>query len=713
MHSSNGGHATSTASRRQHVELGSAINFRCKRTLRLFRYVAMVVCIPTMATQGQNMAGNFANTLLPAASTLRVGVGYLPMGASFSVGLSGYRDGRLERATQRMIGRLEYESGNPIPRDLVRDAWAAVMVVDVRGQGQMVQGLEEDESYSVQVTGERLTLRAATVVGALRGMETVLQLVQHRDGKAVFPVVSIDDAPRFRWRGLMIDCGRHFEPVPVIERTLDGMAAVKLNVFHWHLSDDQGFRVESKRFPKLHGMGSDGLYYTQEQVKEVVAYAYDRGIRVVPEFDMPGHATSWFVGYPELASAEGPYEVKRVFGIHDAAMDPTRPSVYEFLDAFVGEMTTLFPDAYFHVGGDESNGKQWRASERIQAFMRVHGLKDTDALQAYFNQQLLKILVKHHRQMVGWDEVLNPALPKDVVVQSWRGVKSLGDGARQGYRGLLSAPYYLDGMKSSATHYAADPLPEGMTEAGLGLGGEICMWGEQIDGQTIDSRLWPRSAALAERFWSPREVRDENDMYRRLGVESVRLEALGLTHLSGPQAMVRSLAGEPNPVLLERLAAVVEPVSFGERYDTQQTSQLTPLDRLVDAVVPDPPSRQRIAGLVDGLIADPQHQAGRAELERMFRDWVAVSPGLDAMVAGSARLADAEPRVKQLAEAGAIGLEALGYLDAGRTGTTDWRERRLGSLTEAEKPAALVRFTFLPSLRKLVMAAAPEGSGKS
>ena len=181
-------------------------------------------------------------------------------------------------------------------------------------------------------------------------------------------------------------------PLDVVYRTLDGMEAVKLNVFHWHLSEDQGFRVESKQFPLLQEKGSDGLFYTQEEIRNVIAYARDRGIRVVPEFDMPGHATAWFVGYPDLASGSGPYQIERKWGVFNPAMDPTRDSTYTFLDTFIGEMTALFPDAYFHVGGDECNGKEWNANPRIQQFMKAHAIKDNAALQAYFSAKVQKIV---------------------------------------------------------------------------------------------------------------------------------------------------------------------------------------------------------------------------------------------------------------------------------------------------------------------------------
>ena len=187
-------------------------------------------------------------------------------------------------------------------------------IIQCDARVEPVQQLGEDESYRLEITPQQARLTAPNPLGVLRGLETFLQLVEPGPKAFQVPVVDIEDHPRFPWRGLHLDVSRHWMPLEVVKRNLDGMAAVKLNVFHWHLSDDQGFRVESKRFPKLQELGSDGLYYTQDQVREVIAYARDRGIRVVPEFDMPGHTTSWLVGYPELASAPGPYQIERQMG---------------------------------------------------------------------------------------------------------------------------------------------------------------------------------------------------------------------------------------------------------------------------------------------------------------------------------------------------------------------------------------------------------------
>jgi hexosaminidase len=669
-----------------------------------------VLLLSSIQMSAQTALPSFNNTLMPQPAKLTADQGGFVVSSSFTVAAPQFRDERLDAGIGRMLHRLEYQTGVSIGKEIQKAPANAALVIDVKGAGEAIQSVDEDESYSLSVTSNGAKLQANTVVGALRGMETLLQLVQPDRSGYFLPAVSIEDTPRFRWRGLLIDCGRHFEPISVIEHTLAGMAAVKLNVFHWHLTEDQGFRIESKLYPKLAGMGSDDLYYTREQAKEVVAYARARGIRVVPEFDMPGHSVSWFVGYPEISSGPGPYQIRREFGIADEAMDPTRDSTYKFLDGFIGEMATIFPDPYLHIGGDETNGAQWKGNPRIVEFMQKHDMKDTAALQAYFNQHLLKILEKYHKHMIGWDEVLNPALPKDVVVQSWRGTDSLAAGAKQGYQGILSAPYYLDGMKSAEQHYLADPLPTNSDltpqQQALILGGEVCMWGEQLYEGTIDSRIWPRTAAIAERFWSPENVRDVNDMYRRLDVMSIRLEAFGLTHLTHEDVGLRALTGSMDIAAMRVFASVLEPVSFHERYEGQHTSQLTPLDRLVDAVRPDPPSRHEMEVLVHAFLENPsQRDEERHQLEDTFAHWKAASPKVQQQVAASPLLAaDATERAQQFAQLADIGSQAVARLAGGNAVPAGWKQSSLAALDAAQKPQGLVRFTVLGPMRDLVNA---------
>ena len=362
--------------------------------------------------------------LMPVPAHMQAGSGQLVVDPSFTIAVNGKGDGRLERAVARFADQLRIATGMLPINIKVFSAEPATLVVHADRAGKEIPELGEDETYTLEITSSGAKLNAPTTLGAMHGLQTFLQLVGNTPAGFAVPAISIQDAPRFPWRGLMIDVGRHFMPLELIKRNLDGMAAVKLNVFHWHLSENQGFRIESKKFPKLTEMGSDGMFYTQAEAKEIIAYAADRGIRVVPEFDMPGHSTSWFVGYPELASGPGPYQIERGWGVFDPAMDPTRESTYKFLDTFIDEMTELFPDHYFHIGGDEVNGKEWDANQKVQEFKREHQIKNNADLQAYFSGRVQKLVSKRGKITVGWDEVLQPDVPKNILIQSWRGQAS-------------------------------------------------------------------------------------------------------------------------------------------------------------------------------------------------------------------------------------------------------------------------------------------------
>ncbi|MFZ4172452.1 beta-N-acetylhexosaminidase, partial [Enterobacter ludwigii] len=290
---------------------------------------------------------------------------------------------------------------------------------------------DSDEGYTLTVDASGVDITANTRFGALRAMETLLQLIQNGAENTSLPWVTIEDSPRFPWRGLLLDSARHFIPLPDIKRQIDGMAAAKLNVLHWHLSDDQGWRFSSTRYPKLTQLASDGLFYTPEQMRDVVRYATERGIRVVPEIDMPGHASAIAVAYPELMSAPGPYVMERHWGVLKPVLDPTKAATYQFAEAMVSELAAIFPDPYLHIGGDEVDDTQWKANAAIQQFMRDNTLADSHALQAYFNRKLENILEKHHRQMVGWDEIAHPDLPKSILIQSWQGQDALGQVAQK------------------------------------------------------------------------------------------------------------------------------------------------------------------------------------------------------------------------------------------------------------------------------------------
>ncbi|MGH9882770.1 MAG: family 20 glycosylhydrolase, partial [Pyrinomonadaceae bacterium] len=440
------------------------------------------------------------------------------------------------------------------------------------------------------------------------------------------------------------------------------------------------------------------------------AYARERGIRVVPEFDIPGHSTSWLVGHPELGSAPGPYTIERRPGIFEPALDPTREEVYKFLETFLGEMAALFPDAYLHIGGDENEGKQWDRNPKIQAYMKEKGIKDNHALQAYFNQRLLKILQKHGKRMIGWDEILQPGLPKDVVIHSWRGTAALAEAAKKGYDGILSNGYYIDLIYPASQHYIADPLPADspltQEEAKHVLGGEATMWGEWVTPETIDSRIWPRTAAIAERLWSPRTVADVDDMYRRLAVISLQLEELGLTHRRNSDMMLRRLMRSENIGPLRTLVSIIEPVKEYRRYQMRPQTMLSPLTGIVDATTPDSEAGRRFAWMVKELLGDaPRFQLYRDDISRALANWQTASNELEPIIARSPALKEVTPLARNVSDIGETGLEAIAFLKLGGVPTNEWRDASLAKLDEAAKPYGALEFVVIPSVRQLVIAA--------
>jgi hexosaminidase len=674
------------------------------------RIILVVLMLSSVFVSSSSIA-SAQLSLMPMPASVRTKTGLLVIDSSFSLGIRGSSDVLVQRAVGRFLDNLRRQTGMP-PLDMtVTDATHAKLIVHTEGSSEAVQKLGEDESYSLEISPAGAQLDAATPLGIMRGLETFLQLVQPTSDGFAVPAIAIQDKPRFSWRGLMIDVGRHFIPLDVLKRNLDGMAAVKLNVFHWHLSENQGFRVESKKFPKLTEMGSDGLYYTQDEVRDLISYARDRGIRVVPEFDMPGHSTAWFVGYPDLASAPGPYQIERKWGVFDPAMDPTQERTYKFLDGFIGEMANLFPDQYFHIGGDEVNGKQWDANPSIQGFMRAHGLKTNQDLQAYFNTRVQKIVSKHGKTMVGWDEILRPDLPKDILVQSWRGQDSLAAAAKLGYRGILSFGYYVDLMWPAARHYAVDPISGAAAnltpdEKKLILGGEACMWSEYVSPENIDSRIWPRTAAIAERLWSPQDVTDIHSMYQRLQEVSHWLDWLGLTHNSSYKPMLRRIAGADDISALRTFTDVVEPVKDYNREElaTVEATSLSPLNRVIDAARPESATARQFADLVDAIIAGKANAQVKQEARALLTLWRDNQNNLQTLKTQSFLLKEIVPLSQDLSAVATTGLQALDYIERGERAPEAWATQQFTLLEQAQKPKAQLLLMVVPSVQKLVEA---------
>ncbi|QKG53469.1 beta-N-acetylhexosaminidase [Hymenobacter sp. BRD67] len=587
-----------------------------------------------------------------------------------------------------------------------------------------------DESYRLRINATGALLTAASPLGIQRGLATFRQVIEATPHGWRAQFCDIQDQPRFRWRGLLVDPARHFLPVAVVKRTIDGMAAVKLNVLHWHLCDDQGWRVESKLFPRLHTVGGATGYYTQAEVREVVRYAAQRGIRVVPEFDLPGHAGALLAAYPRLACNDSLRAVPTRWGVLNIALDPTRESTYTMLDSVLTEMSGLFPDPYFHIGGDENDGRQWRHNPRIVAFMQdkcflnAKGYVDKHQLQNYFNRRMLSLLQKLGKTMVGWDEILGPDLPAPVVIESWRGPKGVADAVRLGHPALRAHGYYLDLNFSAAAHYAADPL-QGIPDSlqARVLGGEAEMWSEFADSVIYESRVWPRAAAVAERLWSPAGLtQDVPDLYRRLAFVSEELDAMGVRHRRAPAALLRQLAA-PYPAALPALqtfAALLEPVKeYKRHFQGFKYSTETPLTRLVDAAPAEAEVARRFGATVDSLLASlsiavprfpatgpptlsPVASRQLAALRQQVADWQHATEALPPLFVLSPSLAEYAPLAAQLGLVAALLDQRLAQLAQGQPPLPAWQTTAKAQLDAAQKPVGQAELAIIGAARRLV-----------
>jgi hexosaminidase len=675
--------------------------------------LAFVVLISLIAISATAQETSLSLLPLPRSATLKDG--RFRLTPSFTIAVKRDAGKRLFDAADRVLRRLSGRTGLFFPQDYVTGkilSDTAACIIDAGRKGDVVLG--EDESYSLTVSSNQVILESTTDLGAMHGLETLLQLLNADESGYYFPAIVIKDEPRFQWRGLMMDVSRHFMPIEVVKRNLDAMAAVKMNVFHWHLSDDQGFRVESKVFPELHALGSDGMFYTQDQVREILAYAEERGIRVYPEFDIPGHSTSWFVSHPDLASKQGPYTIERHWGVFDPTFDPTKEATYEFLDKFLGEMTSLFPDPYFHIGGDENNGNQWKANPAIVAYMKEHKIPDTHALQAMFNKRILAILTKYNKHMVGWDEIQHPDLPKASIIQSWRGQKGLFDAARKGYQTILSNGYYIDLIQSAEFHYLIDPLPQdslnalSKDEQKRILGGEATSWAELVTQENVDSRIWPRTAAIAERFWSAPEVRDVEDMYRRLNDLSFHLEELGLTHRKNHDMMIRRLVNNGDGSALKMLMKYIEPVKIYSRHHQGVSyTSASPYTRVVDAALPEAIAARHFRIIVKKYLST-KNPAIADELTEICNAWKQNHSLLLPTIRKSPVLREIEPLSANLEALGAAALDALAHIrDASPLTSSSAIQYRV-VVELAKKPYGQTELMVVDAVHDLITAAAEQ-----
>jgi hexosaminidase len=470
------------------------------------------------------------------------------------------------------------------------------------------------------------------------------------------------------------------------------------------------FGIESKVFPRLHEVGSEGNYYTQEDIREVIAYADQRGIRIVPEFDVPGHCTSWLKAYPELAAVKRDYELQRYFGVFDPALDVTKDYTYVFLDSLFTEMSQLFPDEYFHIGGDENTGKDWDRNPDIKAYMQKKGMTTYRQLETEFISRVLPILKKNGKKMMGWDEILRPGVPHDIMIQSWRGTESLVEAAKNGYTGLLSTGYYIDLIQPADFHYLVDPVPANTVltpdQQKLIVGGEATMWTEHVTPETVDSRIWPRTAAIAERLWSDASVTDVDDMYRRLDRISLLLEGLGSTHLKNKEMLMRRVADSYDTKALEVLVDVIEPLKIYERNagDTMYTV-FSPYTKIADVAIPDQKVAREFRRKVttycsrgDTILED--------DIIMHLIMWKENNVAFQAIIKRSPVLEEASGLSENLAIISEKGLQAIGYMKKGAKPPAGWKDKSLELTERAKEQGGRCDLQVVSAIEELIESAA-------
>ncbi|KAL6030553.1 hypothetical protein STEG23_007352 [Scotinomys teguina] len=413
------------------------------------------------------------------------------------------------------------------------------VTVTLESQCDSFPTMSSDESYSLLVQEPVAFLKANSVWGALRGLETFSQLV-YQDSYGAFTInkSSITDSPRFAHRGILIDTSRHYLPVKTILKTLDAMAFNKFNVLHWHIVDDQSFPYQSTTFPELSNKGSYSLshVYTPNDVQTVLKYARFRGIRVIPEFDSPGHTESWGKGQKDLLT---PCYSERKPTQSVGPVNPTLNTTYTFFTQFFKEISSVFPDQFIHLGGDEVEFLCWASNPNIQSFMDKKGFgRDFRRLESFYMKKILDIITSLKKRSIVWQEVFDNQveLQPNTVVEVWKNegyLEMLKQVTSSGFPAILSAPWYLDIISYGQdwrTYYTVEPLNFGGSESEqkLVFGGEACLWGEYVDSTNFIPRLWPRASAVGERLWSPKTVTDLEDAYKRLVAHRCRMVSRGI-----------------------------------------------------------------------------------------------------------------------------------------------------------------------------------------
>ena len=423
--------------------------------------------------------------------------------------------------------------------------------LELKGNGNTIEllkkeGLQEEEFF-LNISADNLKIEASTCKGMMRGIQTLRQLLPTKKTliKIKIPCLKIHDFPRFSWRGMLLDCCRHFMDKEFVMRYIDLLAYHKMNILHWHLTEDQGWRIEIEKYPKLIEIGAwriekDGSnyggFYTKEDIKEILNYAKTRHITVVPEIEFPGHSVAAIASYPYLSCTGNSINVGTEWGVYKDIYCAGNDTVFAFMEDVLTEVMELFPSKYIHIGGDEAPKYRWEHCKKCQQRMKEEGLHDSHELQSYFITRIEKFLNENGRQLIGWDEILEGGLAPSATVQSWRGEEGGISAAKSGHDAIMSPTshcYFDYGLDATDLKevYHYEPIPAELTEdeAKHILGGECNMWSERAPQELVDSKVFPRILAMSEVLWSSSE-KDYDAFYKRVQKHYPKLDALGVNY---------------------------------------------------------------------------------------------------------------------------------------------------------------------------------------
>ncbi len=505
--------------------------------------------------------------LVPLPTSLKSTPGQFMITESTRIGYSG-KDSQVVAMAEKLAEYIKLKSGLRLP--VVATVQPLYNMIFL-GIGQVPDSLGR-EGYTLSADKAQVAIKAKTAAGLFYGTHTLYQLIRLEVQKKLpmmsLPLVKITDKPRFEWRGSMLDCGRYFYSVDFIKKYLDYMAMHKLNTFHWHLTEDHGWRIESKKYPLLNEIGSwrpgtqfdhsferqvnktpHGGYYTQEQMKEIVQYAAERFITVVPEVEMPGHSLAILASYPELSCTGGPFQMPVEWDIQDDILCAGNEQTFEFLEGVLEEVAEIFPGKMIHIGGDEAPKKRWKACEKCQARIQAEGLKDEHELQSYFITRIEKFLLTKEKNIIGWDEILEGGLAPNAAVMSWRGTKGGIEAAKQQHNVVMAPtefmyfdyyqgepylePVAIGGMLTLEKAYSFEPVPSELSAAERkfikGVQGNI--WSEFIHSpDKVEYMAFPRLAALAELAWTPAARKNWEDFTKRMETQYKRYAEAGINY---------------------------------------------------------------------------------------------------------------------------------------------------------------------------------------